>query len=44
MLLKKGANLNIQGSYYGNALQAASKGGYNKVVQTLLEKGVDINI
>ena len=28
---------------YGNALYAASEGGYEKVVQTLLERGADVN-
>ena len=34
---------NTQGGFYGNALQAASSGGHNKVVQMLLDKGADVN-
>ena len=37
----KGADVNAQGGGYGNTLQAASSGGYEKVVQTLLDKGAD---
>jgi ankyrin repeat protein len=43
MLLDKGADTNAQGGRYGNALQAASDGGYEQVVWMLLDKGVDIN-
>ncbi|OCL03716.1 ankyrin, partial [Glonium stellatum] len=39
----KGADINAQGGYYGTALQAASQGGYNEIVQLLLSKGADIN-
>ncbi|KAL9105023.1 MAG: hypothetical protein Q9163_000120 [Psora crenata] len=35
--------INAQGGRYGNALQAASLRGHEKVVQILLEKGSDIN-
>lgn len=35
--------VNAQGGRYGNALQAASRGGHEKVVQTLLDIGADIN-
>ena len=41
MLLEKGADVNAQGGDYGNALQAASAGGYDKVVQMLLENGAN---
>ena len=34
--------INTQGGRYGNALQAASSRGYDKVVQMLLDKGADI--
>lgn len=43
MLLDKGADVNAQGSNYGNALQAALSRGYKTVVQMLLDKGADIN-
>ncbi|KAJ7601561.1 hypothetical protein B0H17DRAFT_961289, partial [Mycena rosella] len=32
-----------QGGAYGNALQAASRGGYLDVAQLLLERGADVN-
>ena len=35
--------INAQGGEYGNALQAASYGGHEKVVTMLLDKGADIN-
>ncbi|EOD43980.1 putative ankyrin repeat protein [Neofusicoccum parvum UCRNP2] len=43
MLLDKGADVNAQGGYYGNALQVASSRGYEKVVQILLDKEADVN-
>ena len=43
MLLDKGADVNAQGGWYGNALQAASSRGHEKVVQILLDKGAEIN-
>jgi hypothetical protein len=33
------ADVNAQGGFYGNALQAASHGGHEKVVELLLGKG-----
>lgn len=39
MLLEKGADVNAQGGSYGNAWQATSNGGHDKLVQMLLEKG-----
>ena len=41
--LNEGADVNAQGGYYGNALQAASEGGHDQVVQMLLDKGADID-
>jgi ankyrin repeat protein len=43
MLLNAGANVNAQVGYYGNALHAASGGGYDQVVKTLLNKGANVN-
>ncbi|KAK0701084.1 Pfs, NACHT and ankyrin domain protein, partial [Lasiosphaeria miniovina] len=42
-LLEKGADVNAQGGFYGNALQAAFSRGHDKIVQMLLEKGADVN-
>ncbi|XWW92183.1 hypothetical protein V2A60_000106 [Cordyceps javanica] len=42
-LLEKGARVNAQGGFYGNALQAASPNGHREVVETLLEKGAQVN-
>ncbi|OCK87550.1 uncharacterized protein K441DRAFT_466880, partial [Cenococcum geophilum 1.58] len=38
-LLIRGADVNAQGGYYGNALQAASAQGHEQVVKLLLDKG-----
>lgn len=43
LLLEKCADINGQGGEYGNALQAASAGGSEKVVRLLLEKRADAN-
>ncbi|KAJ5625207.1 hypothetical protein N7510_001516 [Penicillium lagena] len=43
LLLEKGADVNAQGGRYGNALQAASFGGYERIVRLLLEKGAGVN-
>jgi hypothetical protein len=43
MLIEAGADVNAQGEYYGNALQAASEGGHEKVVRMLIEVGADVN-
>jgi Ankyrin repeats (3 copies) len=39
----EGADVNAQGGYYGNALQAASSRGHDKVVEVLLAKGANVN-
>jgi ankyrin repeat protein len=43
LLLDKGADVNAQGGGYGNALEAASDSGHEKVVELLLAKGADVN-
>jgi ankyrin repeat protein len=43
LLLDKGADVNAQGGEYGNALQAASAGDHEMVLQMLLNKGADVN-
>ena len=39
ILLERRADVNAQGGFYGNALQAASFGGPLEIEQVLLEKG-----
>ncbi|KZP27087.1 ankyrin, partial [Athelia psychrophila] len=36
-------DVNAQGGFYGNALQAASEGGRDAIVRLLLDKGADVN-
>jgi ankyrin repeat protein len=48
MLLDRGADVNIQGGNFGNALQAAVSGriiqnGHERVIQILLDHGIDAN-
>ncbi|KAJ7852910.1 hypothetical protein B0H14DRAFT_3136992 [Mycena olivaceomarginata] len=43
LLLDKGADVNAQGGYYGNALHIAAYRGHDKIVQVLLDKGADVN-
>ncbi|KAF2678771.1 hypothetical protein K458DRAFT_435608 [Lentithecium fluviatile CBS 122367] len=43
LLLDKDTDINAQGGYYGNALQAASFEGHEQLVKLLLDKGADIN-
>lgn len=42
-ILDAGADINIQGGYYGNALQTASLVGDEKVVKMLLNAGADVH-
>jgi ankyrin repeat protein len=39
MLMDAGADVNAQVGFYGNALQAASAEGHEKVVQMLVDAG-----
>ena len=42
-LLTTGADINAQRGYYGNALQAASEGSHESIMQLLLDAGANIN-
>ena len=44
LLLNKGANVNAQGGFQGNALSAASTGSHEKAVQLLLDKGAIVKV
>jgi ankyrin repeat protein len=43
LLLNKGAEVNAQGGYYGNALQAAAREGALAIVKLLVQHGADVN-
>jgi ankyrin repeat protein len=43
VLLDKGADVNTNAGHYGNALQAASRGGHQEIVKLLLDKGVEVD-
>jgi ankyrin repeat protein len=43
MLLNNSANVNAQGGYFGSALQAASSGGHEAIVEMLLNNSANIN-
>jgi len=43
ILLDANEDINAQGGFYGNALQAASANGHKPVVRLLLEAGADVN-
>ncbi|KAJ6474995.1 ankyrin repeat-containing domain protein [Mycena sanguinolenta] len=43
MLLDRGADINVQGGYYGNALQDACDQENTEIVQMLLDRGADVN-
>ncbi|KAJ5346952.1 uncharacterized protein N7506_000205 [Penicillium brevicompactum] len=43
IMLGAGADVNDQGSEYGNALQAAAFGGSSGIMQMLLDAGADVN-
>jgi hypothetical protein len=41
MLMDAEADVNAQGGFFGNALQAASQEGHEKVVQMLMDIGAN---
>ncbi|KAJ9652747.1 hypothetical protein H2198_008019 [Neophaeococcomyces mojaviensis] len=42
-VLRQKPDVSVRGGYYGNALQAASYRGHEKVVQILVDGGADVN-
>jgi ankyrin repeat protein len=44
LLLDRGADVNVQGGDYGNALQAAAFIGHKEMVELLVSKGADVNL
>ena len=42
-IVRQNTDINAQGGFYGNALQAASVEGHEKVVQMLLDRGAEVN-
>ena len=44
LLLQRGMDVNISGSYYGTAMQAASRVGNIEIVERLLKSGADVNV
>ncbi|KAK3616724.1 hypothetical protein LTR22_026969 [Elasticomyces elasticus] len=43
-LIEKNAEVNTQGGYYGNALQAACAGGHLGLAKYLIEKNAEVNV
>jgi ankyrin repeat protein len=43
LLVENEADVNVQGGYYGNALQAALFKGHEAVVRLLIENGANVN-
>lgn len=44
MLLENGADVNAHRQNHGTALQAASHGGHEKIVQMLIDNGAEVNV
>ena len=42
LLLEHGADVNAQGGYFGNALDAAAEGGHEEFVLMLFKKGAKV--
>ena len=42
LLVDEGVDVNTQGGYYGNKLQAASSKGHDAIIKLLLDKSVDV--